>query len=105
MHRYFAGLLWFLVLALLIVVVRRYHEHRDIVQGTWWAFILITLQAVSGALNVLTAGQLLASILHATLISIFFSVLCVLCAQVGWPWTRQKATESKEQKQLEVSRV
>ena len=105
LHRYFAGLLWFLVLALLLVVVRRYRTHRDIVQGTWWAFILITLQAVSGALNVLTSGQLLASILHATLISIFFSVLCVLCAQVGWPWTRQKVVQSKEHKQLEMETV
>ncbi len=88
LHRYFAGLLWLLVLGLLVVVMRRYRNHRDIVQGTWWAFILISLQAISGALNVLTTGQLLASILHATLISIFFSIICFLCAQVGWPAKR-----------------
>lgn len=105
LHRYFAALLWFLILALLIVAVRRYRDHHDIVRGAWWAFILITLQAVSGMLNVLTAGQLLASILHATLISIFFSILCFLCAQVGWPWKRNKSLQSNESKQLELETV
>ncbi len=85
LHRYFAGLLWLLTLALLILVVRRYRERRDVVRGAWWAMILITLQAVSGAFNILTAGQLLAALVHTTLIVIFFSILCYLCMQVGWP--------------------
>lgn len=98
-HRYAAALLWLLVLALLITVTRRYRAHRGIVQGTWWTFILITLQAVSGMLNVLTAGQMLAAILHATLIAVFFSVLCYLCAQVGWPWTKTALGHAIEGKQ------
>ncbi len=60
LHRYAASSLWLLVLALLIVVTRRYSEQRDIVRGAWWAFILITLQGVSGITTVLTGGQLLA---------------------------------------------
>ena len=85
LHRYFAGLLWLLTLALLILIVRRYRERRDIVRGAWWALILITLQAVSGAFNILTSGQLLAALVHTTLIVIYFSILCYLCMQVGWP--------------------
>jgi cytochrome c oxidase assembly protein subunit 15 len=100
LHRYAAGLLWLLVLWLLVAVVRHYRERRDIVRGTWWAFILISLQAVSGMINVLTAGQLLASLLHTTLISIFFSVLCFLCVQVGWPWKRNNLAQNIESKHL-----
>lgn len=105
LHRYFAALLWLLVLGLLIVVRRHYRDHRDIVQGSWWAFIFITLQALSGMVNVWSAGQLLASLLHATLVSIFFSVLCFLCAQVGWPWKRDKQLQGEEKKQLELKTV
>lgn len=93
LHRYFAGLIWLLTLALLILVVRRYRERRDVVRGAWWAMILITLQAVSGALNVLSAGQLLAALVHTTLIVIFFSILCYLCMQVGWPRRRKMLSE------------
>jgi heme a synthase len=105
LHRYFAGLLWLLVLGLLVVAMRHYHERRDIVQASWWAFILITLQAISGMLNVWTAGQLLAALVHTTLIAVFFSVLCFLCVQVGWPWKRAKLVESGESKQLELKTV
>ncbi|MGH2508727.1 MAG: COX15/CtaA family protein, partial [Ktedonobacteraceae bacterium] len=75
LHRYVAGLLWLLILGLLVLIVRRYRTQRGLVRGAWWAFIFITLQAISGVLNVLTAGQMLAGVLHATLITIFFSVL------------------------------
>jgi cytochrome c oxidase assembly protein subunit 15 len=105
LHRYVAGLLWLLVLCLLVAVVRYYRKHRDIVRGSWWAFILITLQAVSGMINVLTSGQLLAALLHTTLIAIFFSVLCFLCMQVGWPWNRNKLLQNRESKPLELKTV
>ncbi len=108
LHRYFAGLLWLLIAGLLVVVVRRYRERRDIVQASSWAFILITLQAISGMFNVWTEGQLLAALVHATLIAVFFSSLCLLCVQVGWPWKRAKVLgsgESGESKQLELKTV
>jgi cytochrome c oxidase assembly protein subunit 15 len=85
LHRYLAGLLWLLTLALLILVVRRYRARRDVLTGAWWAMILITLQAISGAFNVLTAGQLIAALVHTTLIVGFFSTLCYLGMQIGWP--------------------
>jgi cytochrome c oxidase assembly protein subunit 15 len=90
LHRYAAALLWFLVLALLVMVVRRYRERRDVLRGTWLAFIFVTLQALSGLMNVITEGQLLAALVHTTLIAIFFTVLCYLCMQVGWPGRRDQ---------------
>ena len=105
LHRYAAGLLWFLVLGLLVVVMRRYRERRDLVQGAWWAFILITLQALSGAMNVLTEGQLLAALVHTTLITIFFSGLCYLCMQVGWPRKDQRLEVAGEPKQAAIAKV
>ncbi|GAC1681808.1 MAG: heme A synthase [Ktedonobacteraceae bacterium] len=107
LHRYAASSLWLLVLAVLIVVVRNYSGRRDLVRGTWWAFSLITLQAISGMITVFTGGQLLATLLHITIISFFFSVLCYLCVQVGWPWRRNKykSQQAVDSKQLELNTV
>ncbi len=106
LHRYAASSLWVLVLALLIVVMRRYNQRRDIVRGVWWAFILITLQGVSGATMVLTGGQLLAILAHTTIISVFFAVLAYLCMQVGWPWGKKRlAQRSVGERQLELNPV
>ena len=105
LHRYAAGLLWLLVLCLLVIVHRSYRERRDLLLGARWAFFLITLQAVSGLFNVWTAGQMLAALVHTTLISVFFSVLCFLCVQVGWPWRRKKVAQSAESTQLELKTV
>ncbi len=107
LHRYAASSLWLFVLVVLTVVVRNYSGRRDLVRGAWWAFILITLQAISGMIIVLTGGQLLSALLHITIISLFFSVLCYLCVQVGWPWrrNRNKVQQSVEQEQMELKPV
>ena len=105
LHRYAAGLLWLLVLCLLVIVLRAYRERRDLVAAASWAFVLISLQAVSGLFNVLTAGQMLATLVHTTLISVFFAVLCILCVQVGWPWRRKKLAQGTESSQLELKAV
>lgn len=105
LHRYAAGLLWFLVLGLLIVAVRNYRERSDIVRGAWLAFIFITLQAISGIGNVLSNGQMLAALLHATIISVFFSALCYLCMQVGQPWKRVKVQQKMESEQVGLNTV
>ena len=105
LHRYAAALLWLLVLCLLVIVLRRYHERRDLILGASWAFILITLQAISGLINVLTTGQMLAALVHTTLISVFFAVLCYFCVQVGWPWKRKRLVQSAESQPLELKAV
>ncbi len=106
LHRYAAGLLCILVLALLVAVVRHYRERRDIFWAAWWAVILIALQAVTGVLNVLTTGQLLSVVAHTTLITLLFSVLCYLCMQIGWPGSTDRiapAIEEKPRKEQVVS--
>jgi cytochrome c oxidase assembly protein subunit 15 len=106
LHRYVAALLWFLVLAFVVIAVRSYRSRRDIVRGAWWAFILITLQALSGMIAVETQGQLLVALVHTTIITIFFSVLCYLCMQLGWPWKRSKEHQHSEvSEQLELNTV
>ena len=105
LHRFAASSLWLLVLAVLLVMLRNYRGRRDLVSGAWWAFSLITLQAISGMITVFTGGQLLATLLHVTIIAFFFSVLCYLCMQVGWPWRRKRVAETVDSKQLELHPV
>jgi cytochrome c oxidase assembly protein subunit 15 len=93
LHRFAAGLIWLFVLGLAIAITRTSQKRRDVVRGSWWAFILVTLQAFSGLLNIFTEGQLLADLLHTILIVLFFTVLCYLCMQVGWPWKRSETEQ------------
>jgi cytochrome c oxidase assembly protein subunit 15 len=90
LHRYAAVLLWLVTLAFLVMVLRTVRERRDLVKGAWWAFVLVTLQAASGAGIVLSDGQLLAGIIHVTVISTYFVVLSYLCLQIGWPWRQSQ---------------
>lgn len=101
LHRYAAGLLWLATLALLLAVQRRYRGQRALVAGAWWSFILVTLQALVGVSNVLTTGQMVPALIHSTLVSIFFAVLCYLCAQVGWPWGRLEVVPPSAEQPVE----
>ncbi|MBE3558266.1 MAG: heme A synthase [Ktedonobacteraceae bacterium] len=95
LHRYAAGLLWVWTLLLLIVVLRRYRTQRVLVAGLWWSLALVTLQAISGITNVLTMGQMVLALIHATLVSLYFSVLSYLCAQVGRPGRHMQAEQEQ----------
>ncbi len=105
LHRYFASSLWLFVLIALIVIVRNYRERKDLVYGAWWAFGLITLQALSGIITIFTSGQMIAALTHVTIISLFFSVLSYLCVQVGWPFRRNIVKQDRAEKQLELHPV
>jgi heme a synthase len=94
LHRYAAASIWLLVLGFLVLALRRYRDRRDMVNGAWWAFILISLQAVSGMTIVLTGGQLIVEIVHVTLISTFFAIIAYLCMQVGWFRKKQSVEKS-----------
>lgn len=97
LHRYSAGSIWLLILILMIVIVRCFSDRRDLVWGSLWAFILVSLQALTGMATVLTGAQLLVSLIHTTNIAILFSVLCYLCMQVEWPFKRRlKDTSSSK---------
>ncbi|MBA4495684.1 heme A synthase [Paenactinomyces guangxiensis] len=89
LHRYASITLWLCVLCFLVAVIRRYRAREDLLRGSWLAFILITIQALSGMITVFTGGQLMAALLHTTIISVFFSVLSYLCMQLGLPWKRE----------------
>jgi cytochrome c oxidase assembly protein subunit 15 len=89
LHRYAAASLWLLTLGFLVLVIRRYRVRRDMLGGACWAFVFITLQAISGMTIVLTGGQLLVIIAHVTLISTYFAILSYLCMQLGWFPKRQ----------------
>ncbi|TCS93455.1 COX15/CtaA family protein [Hazenella coriacea] len=84
LHRYAAFSIWILCLIFLIVVIRHHKNRTKLVKGAWWAFILISLQAVSGVVTILTDGVLVSALAHTTIISIFFTVLAYLCLQIGW---------------------
>ncbi|MBA4548494.1 heme A synthase [Thermoactinomyces intermedius] len=89
LHRYFAFLLFFLVLGTLIFILKKHRDRKDLVRGGWLAFLLITLQALSGAIIVWTGGKLMAELLHTTIISGFFAVLSYMCMQIGLPWSKK----------------
>ncbi len=108
LHRYAAALVWFATLALLIVILRNYRERRDLVVGAWWSFVLVTLQAISGMTTVWTEGQMIAALMHATIISAYFSMLCYLWMQVGWPHNKQQqpaVTQTEEQQSMELHSI
>jgi cytochrome c oxidase assembly protein subunit 15 len=94
-HRYATGLLWLAVMGFLVLAITRYRERRDILWGAIWSAILINLQALSGMLNVITQGQMIPVFIHATLIAIFFAMLCYLCTEVGFPGRKTRIGERK----------
>ncbi|MBS7530985.1 heme A synthase [Hazenella sp. IB182353] len=88
LHRYAAISLWLVTLWFLLVVIRKYKHRSDLVKGSIWAFVLITLQAISGIITIQLDGQVMAALVHTTIISIYFCILSYLCMQVGLPWRR-----------------
>jgi cytochrome c oxidase assembly protein subunit 15 len=96
LHRYAGISLWFLTLVLLWGIIRYYRHREDLHKGAWLAFIFISLQAASGIMTVFSGGQVLLALLHTTIISIYFSILCYLCMQAGWTKSRKTKSLDKE---------
>ena len=90
LHRIAGMSLWLLVLLLLIWVLYTFPMRRDLRRGLIGAFVLISLQAISGVITVWMGGQVMVALIHTTLISIFFAVLCYLCMQIGFPGAKVK---------------
>ncbi|HTI14180.1 MAG TPA: COX15/CtaA family protein [Dictyobacter sp.] len=95
LHRLAAGAIGVLVVLFMLWILRSYRERRDLVISSILALLLVVLQGVVGAMIVTSGGQLMVSLLHATVVTGFFSVLCYLCMQIGWPW--QKHVLEREQ--------
>jgi cytochrome c oxidase assembly protein subunit 15 len=88
LHRYAASSVGLLALWFMLVIIRRYRQRRDLLWGSVWAFALVVLQGLSGIIIIFSAGQMMADLLHTTLIAAFFCMLCYLCMQLGWPWKK-----------------
>lgn len=84
LHRYAAFSLWILMLVLLLVILVKYPDRKQLKKTAWIGFILLTLQAISGIIVVLTGGQLLSALLHTTIISLFFTVILYMASTRKW---------------------
>ncbi|MFD1427816.1 COX15/CtaA family protein [Kroppenstedtia sanguinis] len=91
-HRLFAGLLFLFTIWLWWVVRKKYPQRKDLNRGAGWTVILTFLQVLTGGAIVLTKLELMVALVHATLICLFFSVICYLCMQVGLPWKGNQAS-------------
>ena len=93
LHRYSAESIGLLILLFMIMMLRRYQDRRDLTIGSILAFALVIIQGLSGLIVVMSGGTLVAALLHTTVVAALFCVLSYLCMQVGWPWSKQKATQ------------
>lgn len=91
LHRLAALFLFAFYLSFVLYIVKRYGK-STIAQSCVFGLVLIFLQILSGVGIVFSGGYLVLELLHTTVISLFFSVLCYICMQVGAPWKRKKGT-------------
>ncbi|WP_409253574.1 COX15/CtaA family protein [Bacillus sp. SCS-153A] len=75
-HRFAAALIFFWIAYATFVAVKNYKNQRVLYWGWIIAFILVTLQATTGALTVLTSLNLYVALAHALIISCLFGLLC-----------------------------
>lgn len=81
-HRIAAALSFILIAYITYLAVRHFKQRKDIYLGSLTAFALIVLQVVSGGLTVLSGINLITSIVHTTIVSVLFGVLCYISLQV-----------------------
>jgi cytochrome c oxidase assembly protein subunit 15 len=81
-HRVGAIILFLFILWLFLAIRTQLDRQHNAYQAAKWAVILVVLQIFSGAFVTLSMGYdwyLIASLLHAVLISCLFGILCYLC--------------------------
>ncbi|MBO8165058.1 MAG: heme A synthase [Brevibacillus sp.] len=82
MHRAAAAVLYLLLMALFIYAYRQYRQtRRDIYLASLLAFVLMTVQVLSGGLVVWFKLHLYATMFHSAVITCLYGVLCYLCLQ------------------------
>ncbi|MGD6964905.1 heme A synthase [Rossellomorea vietnamensis] len=77
-HRFAAAIIFFWIAYAAYLAVKNYKDQRVIYWGWIIAFILVTLQATTGALTVITRLNLMIALAHALIISCLFGLLCYL---------------------------
>jgi cytochrome c oxidase assembly protein subunit 15 len=66
----------------LVYLTRQIKQHRpDLYYGSLWTFLLVWLQGASGALMVYTHLSIGSILLHVSIVSIIFAILCFLVVQ------------------------
>ncbi|WP_456271666.1 COX15/CtaA family protein [Bacillus sp. AK031] len=75
-HRFAAALIFFWI-AYAAYLAYKNHKHQKVIYWGWIiAFILVVLQATTGALTVFTRLNLFVALAHALIISCLFGLLC-----------------------------
>jgi heme a synthase len=77
-HRTAAALVFVWIAYVTVLAVKKYKQQKVVYWGWIIALILVTLQATTGALVVLTRLNLTVALLHALIISCLFGLLCYL---------------------------
>ncbi|WP_188205671.1 COX15/CtaA family protein [Alkalibacillus aidingensis] len=75
-HRMLAGTLFIWVIGLLIYIYKHYRQDRVLYIGWLIASLFMISQVILGALIVITVLNSAISLMHATMISLFFALLC-----------------------------
>lgn len=75
-HRLLAGLLFIWTIVLAVKLIKNYRHNHVMLWGWTTTLILIALQVFFGAMIIFTSLNLGVSLLHALVISCYFSVLC-----------------------------
>jgi cytochrome c oxidase assembly protein subunit 15 len=81
-HRIGAIILFLFIMWLFLAIRSQLGKQDNAYQAAKWALILVVMQIFSGALVTLSMGYdwyLIASLIHAVLISCLFGILCYLC--------------------------
>ncbi|WP_075981056.1 COX15/CtaA family protein [Bacillus massilinigeriensis] len=74
-HRLAAGIIFFWILYIMILSIKHYKHQKVIYWGWIFAFILVSLQVIAGALIVYSRLNLYIALAHAFFISCLFGVL------------------------------
>ncbi|EDL64712.1 heme O oxygenase [Bacillus sp. SG-1] len=75
-HRFAAAIIFFWIAYAAYLAVKNYKQQKVIYWGWIIAFILVTMQATTGALTVFTELNLYVALAHALIISLLFGLLC-----------------------------
>jgi heme a synthase len=91
-HRFAAALIFFWIAYAAYIAVKNYKDQRVLYWGWIIAFILVTLQATTGALTVFTRLNLFVALAHALIISCLFGLLCYFNLVASRSKLRHKAS-------------
>lgn len=84
-HRVASAISFILMAGVTYLAVRYYRDRKDLFGGSLAAFILMVLQVLSGGVMMWLNLNLIMALIHTSLVSALFGVLCYLALQVRRP--------------------